>query len=103
MDRIKRVGYVCIDDISIVPEPAAAPEKPADLTTQLLTERKYTFSAGVLFDSGEASLRPEAGPELEKPASKPRLHSNDEAARAESTRQPKKTQNVGGEVLCYIY
>ncbi len=63
LNRIKRVGYVCIDDISIVPE---TPDKPADLTTQLLTQRKYTFSAGVLFDSGEAALRAEAGPELEK-------------------------------------
>ncbi len=65
-NRIKRVGYVCLDDISITPETEPAPAKPADLETQLLTERKYTFSAGVLFDSGKAMLRPEAQPELDK-------------------------------------
>ena len=64
--RIKRVGYVCIDDISIVSEAPNAPEKTTDMTTQLLTERKYTFNAGVLFDSGESTLRPEAGTELNK-------------------------------------
>ena len=66
LHRIKRVGYLCLDDISIVPENEPAPAKTQDLETQLLTERKYTFSAGVLFDSGEASLRPEAQPELNK-------------------------------------
>ncbi|MEO6759518.1 MAG: OmpA family protein [Saprospiraceae bacterium] len=65
-DRIKRVAYVCIDDISIVAETDGAPEKPADLATQLLTDRKYTFSAGLLFDTGQADLRSEAGPELDK-------------------------------------
>ena len=53
-------------DFSIVPEAESALNKPIDLETQLLTERKYTFSAGVLFDSGEATLRPAALPELEK-------------------------------------
>lgn len=66
MERIKRVGYVCLDDMAIVPETESTPGKPVDLETQLLTERKYTFSAGVLFDSGEATLRPEALPELNK-------------------------------------
>ncbi|MBL7806963.1 MAG: OmpA family protein, partial [Saprospiraceae bacterium] len=31
----------------------------------LLKDKKYTFSAGVLFDSGKADLRPEAGAELD--------------------------------------
>ncbi len=66
LNRIKRVGYVCIDDISIVPELESSPNTSADLETQLLTERKYTFSAGLLFDSGKADLRPEAQPELDK-------------------------------------
>lgn len=64
LDRIKRAGYLCIDDISITPEPE--PDAPAlTFEKQLIQERKFTFSAGVLFDTDKAVLRPEAGSELD--------------------------------------
>lgn len=64
VDKIKRVTYLCIDDIYVAL--ANPPEPPASLEKALLKDRKYTFSAGVLFDSGKAELRPEAGPELDE-------------------------------------
>jgi len=52
-----------VDDIFIAPE--SPPPPPASLEKALLKDKKYTFSAGVLFDSGKADLRPEAGAELD--------------------------------------
>lgn len=65
--RTKRVAYVCIDDVYIGPEKPSAPDtaSPKSLETKMLRERKFTFSAAVLFDSGKADLRPAAGPELD--------------------------------------
>jgi outer membrane protein OmpA-like peptidoglycan-associated protein len=62
-DKIKRVTYLCIDDISITPLEPPAP--PPSIEKALLTDKKYTFNAGVLFDSGKADLRPEATPALD--------------------------------------
>lgn len=63
VDKVKRVTYLCVDDISVAL--AYPPPPPASLEKALLKDRKYTFSAGVLFDSGKAELRPEAGAELD--------------------------------------
>lgn len=63
VDKIKRVTYLCVDDLSLTPE--TPPTPPQSLEKALLTDKKYTFSAGVLFDSGKADLRPEAGAELD--------------------------------------
>lgn len=65
--RAKRVAYVCLDDVFIGPEGPSAPDttSPKSLEAKMLRERKFTFSAGVLFDSGKADLRPAAGPELD--------------------------------------
>ncbi|MBL7807794.1 MAG: hypothetical protein JNN28_08275, partial [Saprospiraceae bacterium] len=63
VDKIKRVTYLCIDDLSLLPETPALP--PQSIEKALLKDKKYTFSAGVLFDSGKADLRPEAGAELD--------------------------------------
>ena len=65
--RTKRVAYVCIDDVYIGPEkpPAIDTTSPKSLETKMLRERKFTFSAAVLFDSGKADLRLAAGPELD--------------------------------------
>ncbi|MBV6440819.1 MAG: OmpA family protein [Haliscomenobacteraceae bacterium CHB4] len=64
IDRTKRAGYLCIDDISVAPE--IEPEAPVlTMEKQLLQERRFTFSAGVLFDFDKADLRPEAGAELD--------------------------------------
>lgn len=63
VDKIKRVAYLCIDDVFIAPE--NPPPPPASLEQALLKDKKYTFSAGVLFDSGKDILRPEAGAELD--------------------------------------
>lgn len=63
LDRIKRASYLCIDDVSISPEEPDLP--PPSLEQALLKDRKFTFSAGVLFDSGSDQLRPEAGPSLD--------------------------------------
>jgi outer membrane protein OmpA-like peptidoglycan-associated protein len=60
IDKVKRAAYLCIDDVSV--EPVAA---PLSLTRALLVERKFTFSAAVLFDTGKSKLRAEAGPELD--------------------------------------
>jgi outer membrane protein OmpA-like peptidoglycan-associated protein len=60
VDRVKRGAYLCIDDVSITPAEA----RPT-LEKALLVERKFTFSAGVLFDSGKSELRSEAASELE--------------------------------------
>ena len=64
IDRTKRAGYLCIDDISV----ALELESDAPVLTmekQLLQERRFTFSAGVLFDFDKADLRAEAGAELD--------------------------------------
>lgn len=63
VDKIKRVTYLCIDDIFVALE--NPPPPPASLEKALLKDKKYTFSAGLLFDSGKAELRPEAGAELD--------------------------------------
>jgi OmpA-OmpF porin, OOP family len=60
VDKIKRAAYLCIDDVSVE---AVAPAP--SLERSLLVERKFTFSAGVLFDSGKSDLRAAAGPELD--------------------------------------
>ncbi len=60
IDKVKRAAYLCIDDISV--ELAAG---PPNLERSLLVERKFTFSAAVLFDTGKSELRKEAGPELD--------------------------------------
>ena len=60
IDKIKRAAYLCIDDVSV--EPVAVPPTLAQV---LLVERKFTFSAAVLFDTGKSDLRKEAGPELD--------------------------------------
>ena len=64
IDKIKRATYLCIDDVYVALE--NPPPPPESLEKALLKDRKYTFSAGVLFDSGKAELRPEAGPELDE-------------------------------------
>ena len=63
LDKTKRATYLCIDDIFIALE--NPPPPPASLEKALLKDKKYTFSAGVLFDSGKDVLRPEAGAELD--------------------------------------
>jgi outer membrane protein OmpA-like peptidoglycan-associated protein len=64
IDRTKRAGYLCIDDVSVTLEPE--PDAPMlTMEKQLLQERRFTFSAGVLFDFDKADLRPEAGAELD--------------------------------------
>jgi outer membrane protein OmpA-like peptidoglycan-associated protein len=63
IDKIKRVTYLCVDDIYVALE--NPPPPPVSLEKALLKDKKYTFSAGVLFDSGKADLRPEAGPALD--------------------------------------
>jgi len=64
IDRTKRAGYLCIDDISVTLE--TEPDAPVlTMEKQLLQERRFTFSAGVLFDFDKADLRPEAGAELD--------------------------------------
>jgi outer membrane protein OmpA-like peptidoglycan-associated protein len=60
IDKVKRASYLCIDDVSVEPM-----LPPPSMERSLLVERKFTFSAGVLFDSGKAELRAEAGPELD--------------------------------------
>ncbi len=64
IDRTKRAGYLCIDDISVMLE--VEPDAPVlTMEKQLLQERRFTFSAGVLFDFDKADLRPAAGAELD--------------------------------------
>jgi len=63
IDKTKRVTYLCIDDLYLALE--NPPPPPESIEKALLKDRKYTFSAGVLFDSGNSELRPEAGPELD--------------------------------------
>ena len=63
VDKIKRVTYLCVDDVYVALK--NPPPLPASLEKALLKDKKYTFSAGVLFDSGKADLRPEAGLELD--------------------------------------
>ncbi len=63
VDKIKRATYLCVDDIFVALE--NPPPPPVSLEKALLKDKKYTFSAGVLFDSGKAELRSEAGPALD--------------------------------------
>jgi len=63
VDKIKRATYLCVDDIFVALE--NPPPPPVSLEKALLKDKKYTFSAGVLFDSGKADLRSEAGPALD--------------------------------------
>jgi len=63
VDKIKRATYLCVDDIFVALE--NPPPPPVSLEKALLKDKKYTFSAGVLFDSGKAELRTEAGPALD--------------------------------------
>lgn len=64
IDRTKRAGYLCIDDISVTLE-VELDAPVLTLEKQLLQERRFTFSAGVLFDFDKADLRPAAGAELD--------------------------------------
>lgn len=65
-DKIKRVAYVCMDDILISPvHPPATDTLPMSLENRILKDRKFTFSAELLFDSGMADLRPAAAPQLD--------------------------------------
>ncbi|TNE67220.1 MAG: OmpA family protein [Bacteroidetes bacterium] len=64
-DRTKRVAYLCLDDLSLIEAPEQEPDT-ISLEKQLLLRKRITFSAGVLFDSGEAQLREEALPELDQ-------------------------------------
>lgn len=66
--KTKRVAYLCLDDVYIGPERPPAPDttaSPKSLEAKMLLERRFTFSAGLLFDSGKADLRPAAQPELD--------------------------------------
>ena len=60
VDKIKRAAYLCIDDVSVEP---AMP--PPSIERALLVERKFTFSAGVLFNTGKSDLNPKANIELD--------------------------------------
>jgi outer membrane protein OmpA-like peptidoglycan-associated protein len=62
-DRTKRAAYLCVDDVFVGLE--SPPLPPPTLEAALLRDRKFTFSAGVLFDSGKADLRPAAASELD--------------------------------------
>lgn len=60
LKKIKRAAYLCLDDVSVTPvDPAPS------LETALLRDRKFTFNAGVLFDSGRSMLRLSAGQALD--------------------------------------
>jgi outer membrane protein OmpA-like peptidoglycan-associated protein len=63
LDRVKRVAYLCVDDVSVTA--VSLPATPVSMEKALLKERKFTFSAGVLFDTGKAELKPEAVPSLD--------------------------------------
>jgi outer membrane protein OmpA-like peptidoglycan-associated protein len=63
LDKYKRVAYVCMDDLLLTPE--NPPPPPSDFETRLLKERRVSFNAALLFDSGKADLRPEALPALD--------------------------------------
>lgn len=65
LDKIKRAAYVCIDDISL--ERVEMPPL-AEMERTLLAEKKFTFSANLLFDFGKSDLKPEAGPALDSMA-----------------------------------
>ncbi len=60
IDKIKRAAYLCIDDVSV--EAIAASKS---MEQALLVERKFTFSAGVLFDSEKSDLHAAASTELD--------------------------------------
>ena len=59
IDKIKRASYLCIDDVSV------EPTIPASIERSILLDRKFTFSAGVLFDSAKSDLRPACAPALD--------------------------------------
>jgi outer membrane protein OmpA-like peptidoglycan-associated protein len=60
IEKVKRASYLCIDDVAV-----ESVVLPPSMERSLLTERKFTFSAGVLFDSGKADLSAAAAPELD--------------------------------------
>lgn len=62
LDKIKRASYLCVDDISV--ERVETPPL-ATMEKALLTEKKFTFSANLLFDFAKSDLKPEAGPALD--------------------------------------
>jgi hypothetical protein len=65
-DKIIRAAYICMDDISITPLEAPAQDtQPMTLENRILKERKFTFSAELLFDSGKSDLKASATPQLE--------------------------------------
>jgi outer membrane protein OmpA-like peptidoglycan-associated protein len=67
LDRIKRVGYLCLDAVSVSLAPKSADQLDSNsLEQRLLTQKRISFSTGVLFDSGEAELRPDAYTEIEQ-------------------------------------
>ncbi len=68
LDRIKRAGYLCLDNIVVeqLPEPESTPETPSSLEKTLLTQKRINFSAAVLFDSGKADLRETAYSEIDQ-------------------------------------
>ena len=67
-DKIKRAAYICLDQVSVVPDPESTPT-PAPISSlekTLLTKKRISFSAAVLFDSGKADLRAEAYAEIDQ-------------------------------------
>lgn len=65
-EKIIRAAYICMDDISITPlEGPAQDTQPMTLENRILKERKFTFSAELLFDSGKSDLKPIAKPQLD--------------------------------------
>lgn len=67
-DKIKRAAYICLDQVSVTPEPEStpAPEPASNLEKTLLTKKRISFNAAVLFDSGKAGLRAEAYAEIDQ-------------------------------------
>ncbi|MCB0532170.1 MAG: OmpA family protein [Lewinellaceae bacterium] len=67
-DKIKRAAYICLDQVSVTPEPERSPatEPTSSLEKTLLTKKRVSFSAAVLFDSGKADLRAEAYTEIDQ-------------------------------------
>lgn len=65
--KTKRVAYICMDDVYVGPDapPTVDTSTFVSLETKLLKERRFTFNAALLFDSGKADLRPAAAPELD--------------------------------------
>jgi outer membrane protein OmpA-like peptidoglycan-associated protein len=68
LDRVKRAGYLCLDDIVVEQEPELknTPDTVSSLEKTLLTKKRINFSAAVLFDSGKADLREAAYDEVDQ-------------------------------------